>query len=187
MNTRDNTEASNFFVPENYREPSSSDNYMKLKQGDNKIRIMSSLVMGWEDWTIGENPKPVRFKYDQKPEKPNDPKRPIKLFWAFVVWNYAESKLQVLHVTQASIRRPILKICQDKDWGSPLNYDLKISRSGEELKTEYAVVPSPHAPVPPMAKKAMAQTKVDLNALFENKDPFDTSYAKFAEFTPKAV
>lgn len=187
MNTKNNTEATNSFTPENYREPSSSDNYLKLKQGENRIRVMSSLIMGWEDWTVGEKPKPVRFRYEEKPEKPNDPKRPIRLFWAFVVWNYAESKLQILQVTQASIRRAIHEISKDKDWGSPLNYDLKITRSGEELNTVYAVVPSPHSPTPIKAKKLLETTKINLEALFDNADPFDTSFEKFAAFTPKAV
>lgn len=167
-----------FFIPENYREPSSSDNYMKLKQGENKIRILSSMIMGWEDWTKEEKPKPVRFRYDEKPKEPMSPDRPIKLFWAFVVWNYAESKVQIMQITQASIRRQIQKIAQDADWGNPISYDLKISRSGEELNTVYSVVPAPHSPIPAKAKEVHKTLKIDLDELFSNGDPFNPKEAK---------
>lgn len=164
-----------FEIPENYREPSNSDNYMKLKQGENRIRIMSSLIMGWEDWTLDEKPKPVRFRYNEKPKAPISAARPIKLFWAFIVWNHSESKIQILQVNQASIRRQIHKITQDADWGNPMNYDLKISRSGEGMETVYAVVPVPHSPIPQKAKDAMKSLKIDLNELFIGGDPFNPS------------
>ena len=64
-----------------------------------------------------------------------------------------------------------------------MNYDLKITRSGEELNTTYAVVPAPHSPIPKEAKQAFDSTPINLEALFEGKDPFENA-AAFDEFTP---
>ena len=59
---------------------------------------MSQPVMGFEYWT-GDN-KPVRSKEPFKgvPEdaRLDDGKFKPKHFWAFVVWNYKDTKLQIL-------------------------------------------------------------------------------------------
>ena len=86
------------FLPQDYTSPKSFNNYMKLQEGENKIRILSRPIIGWEDWL---NNKPIRFRMSEKPAKPVDAKKPIKHFWAFVVWNYAEEQIQILHLTQA--------------------------------------------------------------------------------------
>lgn len=179
-----NNNKEEFYIPENYREPSASDNYLKLKPGETRIRIMSSMIMGWEDWTSEETRKPVRFKYEAKPKAPINPASPIKLFWAFVIWNYAEKRLQILHVTQASIRRAIHKLATDNDWGNPRNYDLKISRTGEDKNTVYAVVPSPKTAMPKEATEAFKKANINLEALFTGEDPFNTNLAAFEAFSP---
>ncbi len=89
------------FLPENYESPKQSGQYMKLADGDNRIRILTRPVMGWEDW---QDKSPVRFAFDNKPLKSIDPKKPIRHFWAFVVYNYNEQKIQILNITQATIR-----------------------------------------------------------------------------------
>lgn len=170
----------NAFLPQDYEAPSSSGNYMKLQPGENKIRILSPPVLGWEDWTLEK--KPVRFPYNQKPAKPIDPERPVKHFWAMIVWNYREERVQILHVTQASIRSAIQSLCENEDWGAPYFYDIKITKNGEKKDTEYNVAPSPHKPVSEVIKKAFYAKPCDLDALFTNKDPFAPDHTK--GFTP---
>jgi hypothetical protein len=48
------------FLPEGYEVPKSGGNYMKLKQGPNKFRILSAPIIGWEYWS--EDRKPVRAR-----------------------------------------------------------------------------------------------------------------------------
>lgn len=162
------------FLPENYQAPKSSNNYMKLQDGENKIRILTAPILGWEDWV--EN-KPVRYRFDNKPCKSHDPKKPIRHFWALIVWNYQEEKIQILQLTQATIRHNIEALDKDKDWGQPFFYDIKIIRKGEGVDTEYMVNPIPHKELEIIIKEEFINHPCNLEALFENGDPFAPEWA----------
>lgn len=170
------------FIPQDYREPKSSENYFKVQDGENIIRILSQPVMGWEDWTPEK--KPVRFKFDQKPAKSIDPARPVKLFWAFIIYNVLEHKIQIMQVTQVTIRRAIEALCKDSEWGEPYHYNIKIMRSGEGKDTEYHINPSPHRTVDPIIIGMFRETPCYLDALFSNEDPFAKTHVLF---TPMAI
>jgi flagellar capping protein FliD len=53
----------------------------------------------------------------------------VKEFRAFVVWNYTDEKVQIMEITQNSIKNQIYKLANDEDFGDPKTYDLKINRS----------------------------------------------------------
>lgn len=165
------------FLPDNYKAPSAKDGYMKLQEGENKIRILSKPIIGWEDW---DDKKPVRFRMDNKPKAPIDPKKQVRHFWAMIVWNCKEEMIQILQITQASIRERIQCLAQDPDWGAPFGYDLKIVKSGEGMKTEYNVNPSPHKPISQDIIDAFNAQPCYLDALFDNQDP----YAEWDCITP---
>ena len=57
----------NTFLPETYELPQSAGGYMKLQQGENKLRILSKPIIGWLDW---KDKVPHCFSYKAKPEKP---------------------------------------------------------------------------------------------------------------------
>ncbi len=90
------------FLPETYTEvPTSGGRFMKFKQGDNIFRILSSAIVGWEKWTkVDEKREVERFQIDNKPDGEG-----VKHFWAFVVWNYANNQLELLHITQSGIQK----------------------------------------------------------------------------------
>lgn len=102
----------------------------------------------------------------------------MKHFWAFVVGNYREAKLQILELTQASIQGPIEDLVVTPEWGNPTEYDITISKKGQKLDTEYSVPPSPHKPVAEDVAALFKATHVDLPALFDGKDPFAPSEPK---------
>lgn len=158
-----------YFLPSNYTAPKSAGAYMKISDGENRIRILTAPVLGWEDWL---DKKPVRYHFDAKPAKSIDPLKPIKHFWAFIVWNHLEEKIQILQITQATIRNTIEALVKDQDWGAPYFYDIKIIKSGEGKNTEYAVTPLPHKPVEDRIKKAFYNTPCNLESLFTGDDPF---------------
>ena len=160
------------FLPTNYKAPASTGNYMKLQDGDNMIRILSEPILGWEDW---DNKKPIRYKFDNKPMNSVDPEKPIKHFWAMIVWNYVEEEIQILQITQAGIRKAIESLSNDESWGAPYFYDIKITKEGKELKTKYSVNPRPHKKLDPRIKEAFLEKPCSLNALFSNGDPFNAS------------
>lgn len=159
----------NDFLPQGYEPPQGNSNYMKILKGENRIRILSKPIIGWLDWK--EN-KPLRFEMNNKPSAPVDPTKKIKHFWAFCVWNYAEKKVQILEVTQASIQSKINALSKDEDWGSPLNYDLKIIRTGEDMSTSYEVNPVPSKPIDTAIAIEYSAMIIDLNALYKGEDPF---------------
>jgi hypothetical protein len=167
----------NSFLPAGYEVPKAPSDYMKFEDGKNKFRILSAPLMGFMYWTIDK--KPVRqaetFKGVPGDAKLEDGKFKPKHFWALVVWNYADSRLQILELTQASIQGPIQDLASNEDWGDPREYDITVTKSGQLLETEYSVVPSPKTAVPEEAHKAYREARVNLEALFEGGDPFTTA------------
>lgn len=164
------------FLPPNYSAPKTTGNYMKIADGENRIRILTQPILGWLDWVDN---KPVRYEYNAKPVKPADAAKPIKHFWAFVVWNYAESRIQIMEITQSTVRAALQNLCEDEDWGAPFAYDIKITRKGQKVDTEYAVTPIPAKPVSAEIRKAFGEIPCNLDALFHGDDPFgmgQTSY-----------
>lgn len=166
------------FLPTGYQAPKSNSGYMKLQDGENKFRILSQPILGWEDWL---DKKPVRYRFDEKPARPVDPKKAVKHFWAMLVWNYLEEEIQILHITQASIRKSLEALCSDDDWGAPYFYDLKIVKSGDGMETEYSVNPIPHKQLAPAIQQKFMEKRCNLEALFDNGDPFSKDNASFTE------
>lgn len=166
------------FLPADYKAPNSQNNYMKLAEGENKFRILTSPVLGWEDW---QDKTPVRFRFNEKPLTSIDPKKPVRHFWAFVVWNYKEERIQILHLTQATVRKAIETLSKDADWGAPYFYDIKIFKTGKDKETEYTVNPLPHKELHSFIVEQFNEKPCFLDALFTSSDPFD---AKWAQRTP---
>jgi hypothetical protein len=164
------------FLPENYQAPKSNNYYMKIQDGENKIRILSAPILGWEEWI---EKVPFRYRFDQKPTKVHDPKMPLRHFWSFIVWNYNEEQIQVLHLSQATIRNSIESLSKDTDWGAPYFYDIKITKTGQKTDTEYMVSPLPHKPVGQHIIAAFKDRKCNLEALFDNQDPFSQQWNQF--------
>lgn len=166
------------FLPEDYQAPKTSNFYLKLQEGENKVRILSQPILGWEDWNAK---KPVRYRFNQKPLKSFDATKPVRHFWSFIVWNYNEEQIQVFHVTQATLRKAIEALCKDSDWGAPFFYDIKIMKTGEGTDTEYMVNPLPHKPVHDYIIEQFNNRRCNLEAIFANADPFSPEWR---EYTP---
>lgn len=165
------TTEQNGFLPEGYEAPKSGNNYMKFEKGENRIRILSKPILGWIDW---QDNKPLRFRMNEKPAKPVDPKRPIRHFWAMIVWNYKQDAIQVMEITQATIQQSITSLASDPEWGKPFGYDIKITKTGEGMETSYSVNPSPHKSLTPEIQTAIQMKgEIVLERLYEGGDPFE--------------
>ena len=167
----------NDFLPKDYKLPVTS-NYMKFQAEQNRFRILSKPIIGWEYWIeeAGKrNPRrvkkfteiPTRIQNQTGQDKP-------KHFWAMVVWNYLDNKIQILEITQKSIMKAIESLVQDSDWESPLNYDLVVKKEGDGLETEYQINPKPKESVDPEIVEIYKSTNVNLEALYSGNDPFET-------------
>lgn len=166
----------NEFLPQDYKEPATPNNYMKLVEGLNQFRTLSSALVGFEYWTIDN--KPVRSK-DYPITTPNAKVNPktgnvdVKNFWAFIVWNYTTKKIQILELTQKTIKTGILSLINNPKWGNVFNYDIAVTRTTEGEKTTYQVQAEPPIGEPnDEIKKAFLDKPVSLGALLVGEDPF---------------
>ena len=176
------------FLPETYKEvPKQAGKYYKLEQGDNHFRILSSAIVGWLDWTDdGQgNRKPVRTK-GEKP-KPINPDKPVKHFWSFCIWDYKNSSIKIMEITQSTIQDFILGLTQDPDWKEPQGYDLVVKRAGEGLETKYTTLAKPPMPVHADILKAYKEIKIDLDQLFVNGDPFSSNTTQNTPYSPQTA
>lgn len=160
------------FLPDSYEVPQKSGNYMKLKDGENRFRILTSPILGYEWWEQdGESRKPVRVRMNT-PIVTTPESEKAKHFWAMAVYNYRDEAIQILEITQATIQKAIKALAKDSDWGSPLGYDLVVTRSGKELNTEYTVQPKPAKELDKVVAEKFKATKIRLEALYDGEDPF---------------
>lgn len=143
--------------------------YMKLKEGENRIRIVIDPISGWVDW---KDKKPYRSRLDDKPKASFDPATPMKPFLACYVWDYDKKGLYILELTQVSILKALKGLCESEDWGNFTAYDIKIKKEGSGNLTKYAVEPVPPKPMAPGIADALESTPVRLEALYEGKDPW---------------
>lgn len=160
------------FLPEAYEVPKTGGNYLKFEKGQNRFRIVSSAIIGYEYWNK-EN-KPVRLR-EMPQTTPVDLRKDskIKHFWAFVVIDRKDGKIKIGEVIQSTIMQSIKALVDNEDWGDPKGYDLTVTKVGEDLDTKYTVQPSPHKPLTEEEAQLVAETKVNLNALYDGENPFE--------------
>jgi hypothetical protein len=162
------------FLPTDYKVPEPSGKYMKLKQGENRFRVLSPAIVGYEGWTEPQGGKPIRKRVGDVFNTTEVDPETIKHFWAFFVWNFDEKKVQVLQLTQSTVMKPIASLSKNKNWGDPKGYTLVVEKSGEKLETKYIVNPEPPMPLEKEAVDVWDKIKgkVDLEVLFKGGDPF---------------
>ena len=164
----------NDFLPSNYEVPQKNGNYMKFKEGENKFRILTSPILGHVWWTEEDGSrKPIRVRMNEKIVTTSESEK-AKHFWAMPVYNYNDEAIQILEITQASIQKAIKALAKDSDWGSPIGYDLVVTRTGKELNTEYQVQPKPAKELDKTVAAKFAETNIRLEALYDGDDPFSS-------------
>ncbi len=155
------------FLTTDYQLPeTNSNNYMKLQKGENRFRILSPAITGWVYWDV--NNKPIRTKeypdslFSEKP----------KHFWCMVVYNCNTEEIQLLEISQSTIQKSIKALLDDKDWGEPENYDIKIIKTGELKETKYQILGVPHSAISEDIKSQYESMKINLEAVFDGENPF---------------
>lgn len=161
----------NFFPNEDYKIPTTS-NYMKFQEGENSFRVLSSAVIGYEYFNNENKPIRSREPFDETPADIKKDGR-INHFWAFVVYNYEAKRIQILELTQKGIMKTMQSYIKNAKWGNPREYDFIVTRSGSGLDTEYTVAVNPKSEIGGDVMERYQKLKIDLNALFTGKDPFN--------------
>ena len=168
------------FLPEGYKEPVKS-NYMKFAAGSNRFRILGSAKVGWEYWTKGvEKDVSVRVTKEETiplAEVMTDKYGNLasKYFWAFVVYNYDAERIQILQITQKSVREGMQKFLDKKIWGKvvPGEYIFDVNQGKKaDGKPEYSVIAEPKTEIDEEIITKFKRTLIDMDAWMAGKDPF---------------
>lgn len=158
-----------------------SGNYMKLQPGANQFRIIGSsddkpnpgFIQGMLAWSENKEGKRQPHRWRLGDDAPGTFKESPKEFFAMLVWNYKESRIQILELTQQGLKRELMALASDKeDWGDPRKYDISITKSGEGLETTYAMTPKPPKKRSDEINEAVKNLKANLTALYDGGDPF---------------
>ncbi len=149
----------------------------KLEQGENRMRILTTPIAGYVHWPEGSN-KPVR--YHGPTDIPTGVKD-AKYFWFLTIAINGEVKF--LEIKQKTILSQIKALSDNKEWGEVQDYDITITRSGQDLETQYTVVPNPKKALDDDVAKQWADMKARYNAenLFTNGSPLDAGEEKQQE------
>lgn len=174
-------------IPDTFEMQASKSNYTKLTPGKHRLRVLGPAISGWEWWTDtadgGRTPR--RLPEDKNP--PVEYAESVKKFLAFPVWNYTESRIQILSISQASIQKELKAYDKDPDWGDLQDYDIEITREGQDkTSTKYRVTAKPKSKIADEIIKAMTERGLPvLEALYKNADPFN--YNPNAEYSLEEV
>ena len=176
------------FLPDHEMDDQIQSNWLNLdKNGTYRFRMMGvqgddqMFIEGWEAWEEVVNPDgetkriPHRRKYVRGEKAPKelvdiDRSGNPKYFWMFVVIH--EDVPKILEIRQKTIRGAILEYCRDEDYGDPRGYDITITRSGHKMDTKYIVTPKPPSPATQEMLDAVADAKINLQAIWEGGQPF---------------
>lgn len=183
------------FLPADYKEPKNN-RYLKPGKGETRFRILGSFendtaIQGNEIWvTVNENGKAVRkpirtpkgvvidverLEFNEKTGEPDT----VKFFWILPVWNYDENRIEIMEITQKTIRDGIKILSQNKKWGDPIGYDILVTQVEEKGKISYAVSPEPKEELTEAMQKALKTETINLKAMFADEkhpyggDPFE--------------
>ena len=166
-------------LPTDYKvQESTWSNYFKITEDAQEFRILASPIIGWEYFRVdGDRSFPVRQKeaFEDVPSDSKDWSKP-KEFRAFPVWNHNLGKVQIMEITQASIKKEILKYVQDEEnWWDPKTYDFSIYRTWKGKETRYTLMALPKSKFESEDDERWAFLQADpinLEALFDWGDPF---------------
>ena len=169
--------------------PESSGKYLKFNKAETVFRILDKQIEGAEGWKkIDGKNTPIRVPIGEAINvgDVDDPSR-IKYFWAMPVFDYSDKQIKILEITQKTILKAIKSLANDKDYGDPTGYDIKILKTGEGMETEYQVTPKPPKELDKDIIKEYKAMDINLNALYTNDDPFEKSKGKFIDEVSDAI
>lgn len=160
------------FLPADYQPPASNTNYLKFQKGKTKFRFLTPVILGYvwfEDAEDGKK-KVYRQKFEDVKSKKVAIAADAKFFWTGVVLDYESGALKILEITQRTIQASIQSLAEDESWGSPLEFDLVVTRTGDGMETTYVTMPNPKTQI---ASELYEQAKkINLEALWIGDDPF---------------
>ena len=146
--------------------------------GEIRIRLFGEGITGYEAWNTENRPVRWESKPASLPEnirENEDGRDPLRRFVAALAWDYENNDFKIISLTQKTLISSLMALIADEDWGDPSGYDLKISRKGEGLKTEYSLKPVSKKSASKESCDAFDELSCDLTKMFDGEDPFGES------------
>jgi len=172
------------FYDAKFKVTKQKDQFLKLKEGANKVRFLADHLVCFEifvemtDDTNQKQIKPLRKSEPFTSEELShlvlkDKKEKQKLTLIQLVYDYSDEEFKFLSIGQNSILTALKEYSQNPDYGNPTNYDITISRKGQNLETEYTFMPSPPKPLDKAVKARSKNLNFDLTKLLDGQYPAD--------------
>jgi hypothetical protein len=118
-------------------------NYLKLQNGENKMRVVSApskIELHWEETVDGAKKRIVcigaKCPICKKGKSP-------QIRFQVKVLDRADGEVKVLECGKQIISS-IKNYAVDPDYGDPTKYDIKIKKEGTGRDTKYSILPSPN-------------------------------------------
>lgn len=144
-------------------------------EGEKRVRFLGGGITGFFSWTVEK--KPIRW--ESRPEQlpanlapDQSGKISVRRFLAGLIYDYEAADFKILEITQRTLMDQLFKYMKDEDYGDPNYYDIKISRTGEGIKTEYSLVAAPPKPLAKDITASSEKVVCNLAALFDGEDPW---------------
>lgn len=155
--------------------------FLKLKPGENRIRIGSTQVFVHtrhsvkedDKWTVKPHTVPAeKCEVCQINGKDGKQAYPPQQRYSWLIFDRADKNaVRVLDVG-FSVFKQIHAFSKDAEYGAPTSYDLKINKTGEGKDTEYAVIPVPKkVPLTADEEDALLASNIDLDKIFGGGTP----------------
>jgi hypothetical protein len=84
---------------------------------------------------------------------------------------------KIINLNKTTVLKKFLTYCKAEEYGNPTTYDIRISRTGTGMDTEYELLALPPKAVPKEIATAYAAECANWNlaAMFDGDDPFGES------------
>jgi hypothetical protein len=119
--------------------------FMRLEEGDNMVRCVSSPYQGYSHWTVdasGQKRKVGCSLKDCPVCARGNPEEAAKPRWMLAVLNRKTNKPAILEIGP-QIFKGIKALSQSKRWGNPREYDLNIIKAPKGTNPLYTIMPEP--------------------------------------------
>ena len=165
--------------------------YFKVNQigqglpNPSKVRILGAFTDGSmiEGYRAFINNKPIRRKtLEEIPinelgtNQFGQQEKPV-LFWAFPVYVFDETTVQVCEIHQVGLMRELERLGNNPNWGDPRLFNVSIMKTSVGSQTRYQLTPTRDSfPQEHADSAGLAADSIDLTKLFEGDDPFLSSF-----------
>lgn len=149
---------------DSYEIPSGDNNFFKLEEGDNRIRLATKPLEVRYHEVPGAKYSTVPCTGDKCEKCASGDK--LKYKYAYIILSRKDKKPYV-YETPITVFRQIVSYAKDPDYGNPEEYDLTIKKNGEGRNVQYQVVASP---------KRIPLSKEELESIGKSGLSLETQY-----------